>query len=52
MWHPHNNSDEFFQYVEICLTKLANENKEVYICGEFNFDLLKTNNNHLTKHFF
>ena len=29
--HPHNNSDEFFQYIEICLTKLANENKEVYV---------------------
>ena len=35
MWqfnrHPHNNSEEFFQYMEICLTKLANENKEVYM---------------------
>ena len=49
--HPHNNSDEFFQYVEICLTKLANENKKV-LCGDFNFDLLKTETNHLTQHFF
>ena len=38
--------------MEICLTKLANENKEVYICGDFNFDLLKTETNHLTQYFF
>ena len=38
--------------MEICLTKLANENKEVYICGDFKFDLLKTETNHLTQHFF
>ena len=37
--HTHNNSAEFFQYIEIFLAKLANGNKEVYICGDFNFDL-------------
>ena len=28
-------------YLELCLSKLSNENKEVYLCGDFNSDLLK-----------
>ena len=39
--HPHNNLDEFFMYLEMCLATLAKENKEVYIYGDFNLDLLK-----------
>ena len=39
--HPHNNFNEFFQYLENCLTQVVKENKELYICGDFNFDLLK-----------
>ena len=39
--HPHNNHVEFFQYLDGCLDKLAKENKELYLCGDFNFDLLK-----------
>ena len=39
--HPHNNFDEFYKYFEMCLGSLAKENKEVYICGDFNLDLLK-----------
>ena len=31
----------FFKYLERCLATLANENKEVHICGDFNLDLLK-----------
>ena len=31
--HPHNDFDEFFKYLESCLSILAKENKEVYICG-------------------
>ena len=31
--HPHNNCDDFFQYLETCLANQAKENKEVYICG-------------------
>ena len=37
----HNNFIEFFQYLEGCLGRLAKENKEFYICGDFNFDLVK-----------
>ena len=34
------------------LTILAKENKEVYICGDLNLDLLKVDTDHLTQHFF
>ena len=50
--HPHNNCLEFLQYLEKCLTTLAKENKEVYICGDFNFDLLKVDVDQFTQHFF
>ena len=39
--YPHNNFEEFHKYVEMCLASLVKENKEVYICGDFNLDLLK-----------
>ena len=32
---------DFFIYMESTLKKLAKENKEIYICGDFNIDLLK-----------
>ena len=50
--HPHYNCDDFFKYLESCLATLAKESKEVYICGDFNFDLLKVDTDHLTQHFF
>ena len=50
--HPHNNFKEFFQYLDETLSKLVEENKELYLCGDFNFDLLKTNIDHYTQHFF
>ena len=50
--HPHYNCDDFFQYLETCLATLAKENKEVYICGDYNFDLLKVDTDQLTLHFF
>ena len=31
---------------------LSKENKEVYICGDFNFDLLKLENNHVCQEFY
>ena len=42
--HPNDKSlsyDNFLIYLESCLSKLSNENKEVYLCGDFNSDLLK-----------
>ena len=50
--HPHNNFKEFFQYLDETISKLVKENKELYLCGDFNFDLLKTNIDHYTQHFF
>ena len=35
--HPHYNFNVFFNYLESCLSTLAKENKEIYICGDFNF---------------
>ena len=42
--HPYNNNDNsknFLQYLESSLNKLIKENKEIYLCGDFNIDLLK-----------
>ena len=50
--HPHNNFKDFFEYLEKCLNVIAQENKELYICGDFNFDLLKIDSDHVTQHFF
>ena len=39
--HPKYELSEFTSYLETSLKKVVNENKEVYICGDFNIDLLK-----------
>ena len=42
--HPNDNImayDKFLGYLELCLSKLSNKNKEVYPCRDFNSDLLK-----------
>ena len=42
--HPHNISDiynNFLEYLDHTLSKLTNENKEIYLCGDFNSDLIK-----------
>ena len=38
--HPRHDLSEFLQYLEKCLKIIAKE-KEVYICSDFNIDLLK-----------
>ena len=35
--------DEFNKYLDTTLNKIVSENKEIYICGDFNIDLLKLN---------
>ena len=53
MWiEIHNNFNEFFQYLENCFSQVVKENKELYIYGDFNFDLLKIDTDHYTQHFF
>ena len=44
--HPHStNLDEFISYFNKCLPNLNKENKDVYITGDFNIDLLKYDTN-------
>ena len=50
--HPRYNLLEFNNYLEKCLSKLSKENKEVYICGDFNIDLLKIEDNHSYHEFY
>ena len=57
--HPSNiKSDisEFNKYLDLTLSKLVKEKKEIYMCGDFNFDLLNLKNipltTPLTKFFF
>ena len=39
--HPNHDTSEFSNYLESLLKNVSSENKEVYICGDFNIDLLK-----------
>ena len=51
--HPTNlrsDYNEFNKYLDKTLNKLVSENKEIYICGDFNIDLLKINNNDYGSH--
>ena len=50
--HPRYNLKEFINYLEKCLNKLAKEKKEVYLCGDFNIDLLKIDNNNNYQEFY
>ena len=43
--HPRYNFKDFMHYLENCLIKLTKENKEIYLCGDFNIDLLKIEDN-------
>lgn len=44
--HPHqNNTDDFSDYMSKTLKKLNKENKEIYISGDYNFDLLNYEGN-------
>ena len=44
--HPHShNLDDFIKYLTKSLSKLAKQNKDVYIAGDFNIDLLKYESN-------
>ena len=45
--HPWNNNinfENFFNYLSNTLNKLTKENNELYLCGDFNIDLLKIDN--------
>ena len=46
---PNNNIDLFLEHFDECLNKISQENKEVYIMGDLNINLLNTNNNNSLK---
>ena len=51
--HPHlNNIDTFSEYINNCLIKLNKENKDVYMAGDFNIDLLKYDSNARYREFY
>ena len=53
--HPHDTLDiynSFLEYIEITLKKLTNENKEIYLCGDFNSDILKIDTQNSYKTFY
>ena len=53
--HPQNNIavvNEFLEYIESILTRITSENKNIYICGDLNFDLLKVQECEQSKNFF
>ena len=51
--HPHyNNIKNFKDYLKNCLAKIGKENKEVYITGDFNIDLLKYETNPKYREFY
>ena len=47
-----SNMDDFDHYMEKILSKINNENKEVYLTGDFNNDLLKYDTVHKYQDFY
>ncbi len=43
--HPRYDMTNFLNYMDSCLKILSDENKEIYLCGDFNIDLLKIDSN-------
>ena len=51
--HPHcNKLEEFTHYMKTTLLKLNKENKEIYICGDFNINLLKYDEDIVVQEFY
>ena len=53
--HPHDSLEiynSFLDYIEGILNKINNENKEIYLCGDFNSDILKIDFKNSYKRFY
>ena len=50
--HPSMDIDEFNSLFEILMEKLSNENKEIYLIGDFNLDLLKIDDENKIEEFY
>ena len=48
---PWSNVDIFNEHLEIMIRKVSNPNKSMFLCGDFNLDLVKYNINLPTKRF-
>ena len=46
--HPNTDQDKFLQYLDSSMQKMAKEKKDLYIIGDFNFDLLNYANDNDT----
>ena len=46
---PNRSIDTFFDKFDECLDIVSQENKEIYLMGDFNINLLKTDNNNTPK---
>ena len=42
--HPRYQQADFLEYMDSTLHKITKENKEIYLCGDFNIDFLQTVN--------
>ena len=49
--HPHGNIDDFVDHLTKCLAKINKSNKECYLAGDFNIDLLKFDSHNLSADF-
>ena len=49
VYRPPDSSPDFFIHLENLLKKIDNENKEIYILGDLNCDLIRPNPDHSTK---
>ena len=50
--HPRYNLTDFISYLEKCLNILVKENKEIYLCGDFNINLLQIEANQNYQQFY
>ena len=50
--HPRYNLTDFISYLEKCSNILTKENKEIYLCGDFNIDLLQIETNNKYQQFY
>ena len=48
---PGTSVDIFTDQLEMLITTVKNTSKTIFLCGDFNIDLLKYNNNKGTQHF-
>ena len=50
--HPRQDVTTFLNHLDSILCKISRENKEIYLCGDFNIDLLKVDSVNVNLQFF